>query len=100
MPFGMINSGATLTCYIRKLLAGLDYVSPYRDDFLVHTHSWEDHMITLRELLERLVTANPTVRPSRCWIGWDWVELLGQEVGHRIQTPPLNWIDKVLNTPF
>ena len=69
LPFGMINSGATHTHCMRKL--------HYMDDLLVHTQSWEDHMIALRELLERLVTANLTVRPAKCWIGWDWVELLG-----------------------
>ena len=37
MPFGMINSAATLTRAMKKLLHGLDNVEFYGDDILVHT---------------------------------------------------------------
>ena len=37
MPFGMVNSGATLTRAIRKLLRGMENVKNYVDNILVHT---------------------------------------------------------------
>ncbi|RUS71346.1 hypothetical protein EGW08_020889 [Elysia chlorotica] len=37
MPFGMMNSGATLTRAVKSLLDGMDNVIAYVDDLLVHT---------------------------------------------------------------
>ena len=47
MPFGTMNSGATLVQCMRKLLSGLS-VEHYVDNILVHTYSWEGHIATLR----------------------------------------------------
>ncbi|GFR79413.1 zinc finger protein [Elysia marginata] len=46
MPFGMMNSGATLTRAVKKLLCGMDNVVDYIDDLLVHTETWEAHVET------------------------------------------------------
>ncbi|GFS14366.1 zinc finger protein [Elysia marginata] len=43
MPFGMMNSGATLTRAVKKLLCGMGNVADYIDDLLVHTETWEAH---------------------------------------------------------
>ena len=59
MPFGMVNSGATLKRGLRKMLAGMDNVICYWDDLLVHTKTWEEHMKTLRELFTCLTKAGP-----------------------------------------
>ena len=37
MPFGMINSGATLKRAVKKLLDGMAHSDSYVDDILVHT---------------------------------------------------------------
>ncbi|GFN79554.1 Zinc finger protein [Plakobranchus ocellatus] len=39
MPFGMMNSGATLTRAVKKLLCGMDNVVDYIDDMLIHTET-------------------------------------------------------------
>lgn len=39
MPFGMVNSAATLKRGIKKLLNGIDNVEFYWDDILVHTRT-------------------------------------------------------------
>ena len=41
MPFGLMNSGATFTRMMRRLLEGVRNVEHYIDDCLVHTESWE-----------------------------------------------------------
>ncbi|GFS26056.1 zinc finger protein [Elysia marginata] len=69
MPFGMMNSGATLTRAEKKLLCGMDNVVDYIDDLLVHTETWEAHVETLAELFGRLREVNFTVRPVRCVLG-------------------------------
>ena len=59
MPFGMINSAATLKRAMKKLLHGLDNVEFYWDDILVHTRTWEEHIKVLQELFTRLFLVYP-----------------------------------------
>ena len=54
MPFGMINSAATLKRAMKKLIEDLDDVDFYWDDILVHTRTWEEHVRALRDLFSRL----------------------------------------------
>ncbi|GFR59134.1 retrovirus-related Pol polyprotein from transposon 412 [Elysia marginata] len=42
----MMNSGATLTCAVKKLLCGMDNVVDYMDNLLVHTETWEANVET------------------------------------------------------
>ena len=55
MPFGMINSAATLKRAMKKLIKDLDNVDFYWDDILVHTRTWQEHIKALRELFARLM---------------------------------------------
>ena len=79
MPFGMINSGATLNTAMKKLLHGLDNVEFYWDDILVHTRTWEEHTKALRELFRRLLAAGMTIRPTKCLFGVNTVDFLGHQ---------------------
>lgn len=81
MPFGMINSAATLKRAMKKLLHGLDNVEFYWDDILVHTRTWEEHIKALRELFSRLLAAGMTIRPTKCLFGVNTVDFLG----HRLE---------------
>ena len=54
LPFGMVNSGMTMTGTVRRLLEGMDNVVDYIDDLLVHTKTWEEHLQVLEELFKRL----------------------------------------------
>ena len=47
MPFGMINSAATLKRAMKKLIEDLDDVDFYWDDILVHTCTWKEYIRTL-----------------------------------------------------
>ena len=81
MPFGMINSAATLKRAMKKLIEDLDDVDFYWDDILVHTRSWEEHIRALREPFSRLVQAGLTIRPTKCLLGVNSVDFLG----HRLE---------------
>ena len=50
MPFGMINSAATLKRAMKKLLEDLANVDFYWDDILVHTRTWEEHISPKRAI--------------------------------------------------
>ena len=77
----MINSVATLTRAMEKLIEDLDDVGFYWDDILVHTRTWEEHIRALRELFSRLVQAGLTIRPTKCLFGVNSVDFLG----HRLE---------------
>ena len=81
MPFGMINSAATLKRAMKKLIEDLDDVDFYWDDILVHTRTWEEHIRALRELFSRLVQAGWTIRPAKYLFGVNSVDFLG----HRLE---------------
>ena len=81
MPFGMVNSGMTMTRAVRKLLDGMDNVVDYIDDLLVHTRTWEEHVQTLKELFKRLKVANFVARPTKCVFGATQVDFLGHCLG-------------------
>ena len=87
MPFCMVNSGATLTRAIRKLLRGMENVEHYVDDILVHTTTWDCHVATLRELLRRLAKAKFTVRPSKTAIGAQTTSFVCNQVGCGTSAP-------------
>ena len=42
MPFGLVNSAATLVRRLRKLLEELEYANQYIDEIVVHTPTWEN----------------------------------------------------------
>ena len=64
MPFGVINSAATLKRAMKKLIEDLDDVDFYWDDILVHIRSWEEQ-----------------IRPTKCLLGVNSVDFLG----HRLE---------------
>ena len=64
MPFGMVNSGATLVRGLRKILDGMPRVGSYIDDIVIYSDSWEVHIKTLKELFGRLRKARITARPT------------------------------------
>ncbi|GFO28527.1 Zinc finger protein [Plakobranchus ocellatus] len=77
----MMNSGATLTRAVKKLLCGMDTVVDYIDDLLIHTETWEAHVKTLSGLFKRLHEINLTVRPVKCLLGSRNVDFLGHSLG-------------------
>lgn len=87
MPFGLVNSAATFSRVMRKLLKGVKNVDNYIDDILIHTATFEDHLMSLEEVLKRLRENNLTAKPSKCCIGYSTVEFLGHVVCQGKITP-------------
>ena len=81
MPFGIVNSAATLVRAMRELLAGLDDVDSSIDNILIHARTWEEHIQALRELLSRKLKWGITARPSKCVFGEEAVDFIGHKIG-------------------
>ena len=58
MPFGLVNSGATFCRLMRIILSKLPNVDSFVDDMWIFTETWEDHMASLRQVLDRLSPPN------------------------------------------
>ena len=80
MPFGMVNSGMTMTIAVRRLLEGIDNVVNYIDDLLVHTKTSEEHLQVLEKLFKPLKAANLVARPTKCELGATQVDFLRQRL--------------------
>ena len=77
MPFGMMNSSATLIQAMRKLFQGMNTVDLDVDDTIVYALTWQ---AVLREVLKRIQRAGLTVRPSKCLVGAETLAFIGHSV--------------------
>ena len=87
MPFGLVNSAATLVRGLRKLLEGLEYANHYMDDIVIHTPTWRKHAAALRGVLKRITQARLTIRPSNCVVGARTLSFIGHKIGHGLIHP-------------
>ena len=96
MPFGLVNALAIFCRMVRKLLYDVNYVDAYVDDIVPHTATWDDHMHTLREVLQKLRQHGLMAKPSKCEIGHAKLDLLGHVVGGGSIQPQDRKIEKIL----
>ena len=97
MPFGLVNSGATLVKGIRIFLRGVNNVGTYIDDIIVYTESWQEHVQTLDQILQLLEEANLTLKPSKCSFGQEQKEFIGHIISNGELKPNQENINKVKN---
>ena len=96
MPFGLVNALAIFRRMVRKLLYDVNYVDAYLDYIVPNTATWDDHMHTLRHVLQKLRQHVLTAKPSKCEIGHAKLDLLGQVVEGGFIQPQDRKIEKIL----
>ena len=99
LPFGMTNSPAAFNKVMREVMRDIEGVELFVDDILIHSPSFEQHLETVRSVLERLRQYNMTVRPSKCLIGHEKVPFLGHVVGGGQYGCQVDKIVKVRDAP-
>ena len=57
MHFGLVTSWATFCRLMRQVLANVPNVDSFIDDMWIFTETWEAHMTSLRQVLDRLQSA-------------------------------------------
>ena len=93
MPFGMKTAPATFQQMMRdKVLQGLEsFAKAYIDDVEVDTSTtFEEHLLHLRKVFERLRTAKLCARPSKCEIAKTVVDFVGHRVGKDTINPEMH----------
>ena len=82
MPFGLCNAPATFQRLMELVLTGLTQKScmVYIDDILVFRKTFEEHLIHLRQVFDRLRRVGLRLKPKKCSFVRDRVEYLGHVV--------------------
>ena len=68
LTFGLCNSPATFGRLMETVLRGPSYEAclVYSDDIIIVGCTFEDHLINIRKVLEKLRMANLKLNPSKC----------------------------------
>ena len=96
MPFGLINSRATLTKGLRRVLQGIKNVDVYVDDIIIYNEEWGEHLQTVEKVLKCLQDANLTLKPSKCLFGQREIEFIGHVISEGKIQPNKDNVNKIL----
>ena len=83
---GMVMGLSTSTSTFQKLMNNVfkqlswHILLFYLDDVLVHSQTFEDHLIHLRLVFDRLRSSHLTLTPSKCFFGTRSVKFLGHRL--------------------
>ncbi|XP_062590636.1 uncharacterized protein LOC134252230 [Saccostrea cucullata] len=81
MPFGLVTAPATFCRLMREVLNNVSNVDNFIDDILIFTHTFDQHISVLSQVLQRLRSANLTARPMKCSLTYRKLECLGHIIG-------------------
>ena len=92
MPFGLKNSQATFQRMIDRVVnsivqKGYDDVAAYVDNIFVFSNTFEEHLLTLKVVLEEIVKHNLSLKPEKCEIGLKDIDFLGFHIGNDAVEP-------------
>ena len=83
-----------------KLINGCEaFASAYLDGLVVFSNSWEDHLLQLRTVLDRIKQAGLTVKVGKCQFGTSKCAYLGHVVGNESVEPELGKLEAVRTFP-
>ena len=82
MPFDLKNAPATFQRMINHLLNDLDACEANIDDVIVHSDTFQEHLLHIRALFVKLSNANVTVSLMKTELFHAVVEYLGHLVGN------------------
>lgn len=101
MPFGLCNAGATFERLMEKVLSNLSWnmCMVYLDDIIILSKTFEEHIENLRQVFERLKSANLKMNLKKCCILQKQVSFLGHVVSENgISTDPSK-LESIKNWP-
>merc|ERR1711893_475738 len=82
MPFGLCNAPSTFQRLMEKVLKGLIWKSVvvYLDDIVIYSKTIDDHMVHLRQVLDRFKEHQLKLKPRKCELFRSQVRYLGHVV--------------------
>lgn len=91
MPFGLCNAPATFQRLMQTIMSDLVFqmVLVYLDDLLVYSSTFEEHLVRLETVLQRLREAGLKIKVDKCHFLQSEVRFLGQVVSAQgVSTDP------------
>lgn len=84
MPFGLVTGAAVLSRLLDSVLGDLKYrcVYNYLDDVVIYSATFDDHLVHLSQVMERLKGAGLTVKPSKVSLVHKQISFLGHIVSN------------------
>lgn len=82
MPFSLRNGPSIFQRIMQGVLSPFLWLFAlvYIDDIVVFSRSWDEHLLHLEHVLSAISSAGITLSPSKCFIGFSSILLLGQKV--------------------
>lgn len=77
MPFGLCNAPSTYQRIADSTLKNTTHSHPYIDDVLTHSHSFEEHLVDLRQVLLSYRNSKLQLRKTKCKFGYQQIEFVG-----------------------
>ncbi len=99
MAFGMRNAPSTFQRLMQIVLGGVENCEAYLDDIVIYSSSWEEHVISLREVFSCLAGASLTLNLAKCEFAKATVVYLGKIVGQGQVRPVDAKISAVMEFP-
>ena len=96
VPFGLKNSPSYFNRTIRRVLNGLDNVVFYFDDICVFNDDWESHLISVRNVFQRLKEYGLTIKPAKLEMAFKKITFLGHVIGSGMMEPDPTNIEKII----
>ena len=98
MPFGVRNAPAVFQALMTKLFSSCKkFCSPYMDDLVIYSDTWEEHRVHVKEVLAKLKGAGFTANPAKCVWGGQTMEFLEHQVGNGCMTIPAKKVEALTN---
>jgi len=100
MPFGLCGAPVTFQRMMDKVTRGMNqYANAYLDDLIIFSKTWEDHLVHVRAVLDRLKEVGLTVKPSKCQLAMAECTYLGHVVGNGVMKPERSKIQAITQFP-
>ena len=88
MPFGLKSAGSTFMQVVSEIIRPIRvFTEPFIDDFAVHSHSWDEHLIHLAKFFEVVGKSGLTLNLDKSRFTRSKVPFLGHVIGSRKIAP-------------
>jgi exodeoxyribonuclease III len=102
MPFGLKNATAQFTRFVHKVVGRMRFscVVVYCDDIVCHSPSFEQHLVDVGNLLDRLNKWGVVLKTTKCFYFHRKLEFLGHTVSNEGIAPNENKVRAIVEMPM
>jgi hypothetical protein len=99
LPFGLKTAPSAFQRCIDQVLSGLSSATPYLDDVIVFSHTWQEHLDHLRRVFRRLRYYGLQLNSAKCNFAAPQLRYLGFIISHQGVAVESDKIDAIRRFP-